>query len=248
MEASRETSHGLAEEGQHMKQGPEDWPLAVVFDLDGTLIDSATDIAHALNAALGLRGLPPFSVDEVKAMIGGGVPKLAERALIARGVSRLGLLPLAADFVQHYRANLTTHTTLYDGARELLDRFLSEGRRLGLCANKREDLVIETLNQLDLAKYFPAVVGERFGRPRKPDPAPLLAVLRELGVPPSSAVMVGDSAADAGCARAAKVASVIVSFGYGPAGAGAPAGDTSAACLKELPACFKRLQSQKQTA
>jgi phosphoglycolate phosphatase len=217
----------------------------VVFDLDGTLIDSAQDIAHALNAALSVRGLPPFSAGEVKAMIGGGVPKLVERALLARGVSRLGLLPLAADFVRYYRANLTTHTTLYDGARELLEQLLAEGRQLGLCTNKREELVIETLNQLDLAKYFSAVTGERFGRPRKPDPAPLLAVLAELGVPPESAVMVGDSAADAGCARAAGVASVMVSFGYGSGDAGAPGGDALAASLKDLPDCFRRLQRQK---
>jgi phosphoglycolate phosphatase len=229
-----------------MRQEPEDWPHAVVFDLDGTLIDSAPDIAHALNTALGMRGLPPFSVNEVKAMIGGGVPKLAERALLARGVSRLGLLPFAADFVQYYRANLTTHTTLYEGAREVLDQLLAEGRRLGLCTNKREDLVIETLNQLDLAKYFSAVTGERFGRPRKPDPAPLLAVLAELGVTPEDAVMVGDSAADAGCAQAAGVASVMVSFGYGTAGAEPAAGDLQAASLKDLPECFVRLQNQKQ--
>jgi phosphoglycolate phosphatase len=228
-----------------MRREPEEWPLAVVFDLDGTLIDSAQDIAHALNAALGMRGLTPFPVDEVKAMIGGGVPKLAERALRARGVSRLGLLPFAADFIQYYRANLTTYTTLYDGARELLEQFLAEGRRLGLCTNKREDLVIETLNQLDLAKYFSAVTGERFGRPRKPDPAPLLTVLAELRVPPEDAVMVGDSAADAGCAQAAGVTSVIVSFGYGSGGAGAPGGDLQAASLKDLPGCFRRLQSRK---
>jgi phosphoglycolate phosphatase len=227
-----------------MRREPEDWPHAVVFDLDGTLIDSAPDIAHALNAALGLRSLPAFSLDEVKAMIGGGVPKLAERALLARGVSRLGLLPLAADFVRYYRANLTTHTTLYDGARALLDGLQAEGRLLGLCTNKREELVIETLNQLDLAKYFPAVIGERFGRPRKPDPAPLRAVLAELRVSPENAVMVGDSAADSGCARAAGVASVMVSFGYGDAGPGG--GDLQAASLKDLPDCFKRLRSQRE--
>jgi phosphoglycolate phosphatase len=229
-----------------MKREPKDWPLAVVFDLDGTLIDSAPDIAHALNAALGLRGLPPFSLDEVKAMIGGGVPKLAERALLARGVSRLGLLPLAADFVQYYRANLTTHTTLYDGARELLDQLRAEARPLGLCTNKREELVIETLNQLDLAKYFSAVIGERFGRPRKPDPAPLRAVLAELRVSPENAVMVGDSAADAGCAQAAGVVSVMVSFGYGTGASGAAGGDLQAASFRDLPDCFERLRSQRR--
>jgi phosphoglycolate phosphatase len=229
-----------------MRQEPEAWPRAVVFDLDGTLIDSAQDIAHALNAALGLRGLTPFSVDEVKAMVGGGVPKLAERALRARGVSRLGLLTLASDFVQYYRANLTTHTTLYDGARELLDQLQAEGRLLGLCTNKREDLVIETLDQLDLTKYFLAVTGERFGRPKKPDAAPLLAVLAELRVPPEEAVMVGDSAADAGCARAAGVASIMVSFGYGTTGNCAHGGDALAASLRDLPECFRLLESQKR--
>jgi phosphoglycolate phosphatase len=166
--------------------------------------------------------------------------------LLARGVSRFGLLPLAADFLRYYQANLTTHTMLYDGARELLDQLLAQGLLLGLCTNKREELAIETLNQLDLAKYFSAVIGERSGGPRKPDPAPLLAVLAKLCVSPENAVMVGDSAADAGCARAAGVASVMVSFGYGSGDTGATGGDLRAASLRDLPDCFQRLRSQRQ--
>jgi phosphoglycolate phosphatase len=111
-------------------------------------------------------------LEQVKEMIGGGVPQLVERALNAHGVTATGLPPLAADFVQRYRENLTVYTTFYDGATELLERFRSEGRRLGLCTNKPHDLVVQTLNELDIAKYFLAVEGERTGHPRKPDPAP----------------------------------------------------------------------------
>jgi phosphoglycolate phosphatase len=231
-----------------MRREPEDWPLAVVFDLDGTLIDSAADIAHALNRALGMRNLPPFSVGQVKGMVGGGVPKLVERALLAHGVSDIELLPLAADFVQFYRQNLTVRTTLYEGAVELLERLKGEGRRLGLCTNKQHSLTVETLNQLGIAKYFAAVAGERAGSPRKPDPAPLLGVLAELGAPPQSAVMVGDSAADVGCARAAGVASVVVDFGYSQIAAAALHSDAVISSLKDLPQSFAALKAGKQVS
>ena len=147
-----------------MKREPRDWPLAVVFDLDGTLIDSAADLADALNYALGLRKLSPFPIAQVKEMIGGGIPKLVERALRANGVTEVELLPLAADFVEYYRKNLTTRTTLYEGAAELLDSLKGQGRRLGLCTNKQHALTVETIDQLGIAKYFSAVAG-RAGRP-----------------------------------------------------------------------------------
>jgi len=231
-----------------MRREPEDWPVAVVFDLDGTLIDSAADIVHALNRALGMRNLPPFSVDQAKKMIGGGVPKLVERALLAHGVPDVELLPLAADFVRCYRENLTTCTTLYEGAAELLERLKGEGPRLGICTNKQHDLTVETLNRLGIAKYFSAVVGERAGHPRKPDPAPLLGVLAALGAPPERAVMVGDSAADVGCAKAAGVASVVVSFGYSHGNAEALGSDAVIGCLKDLPQCLASLHAKRQAA
>ncbi len=231
-----------------MTREPDGWPQAVIFDLDGTLIDSAADIANALNQALGKRGLDGFPVERVKEMIGGGVPKLVERALLAHGVSRLGMLPLANDFIRFYRQNLTTHTTLYEGARELLERLAAEGRQLGLCTNKQHDLTLETLNQLDLAQYFSAVAGERFGRPRKPDPAPLRGLLATLGVQANNAVMVGDSAADVGCARAAGVPVVAVSFGYSKIDPNSLGSDAVISRLEDLPQCFEALQSGGSSA
>jgi phosphoglycolate phosphatase len=118
------------------------------------------------------------------------------------------------DFVTAYRANLTTRTTLFDGAREVLDRLSGENRLLGLCSNKQHELTVEILQQLDLARYFSAVIGEGIGFARKPDPEPLNAVLAKLGARPEDAVMVGDSAADVECARAAGVIPVAVTFGY----------------------------------
>ncbi len=228
-----------------MRREPRDWPDAVVFDLDGTLIDSAPDLAHALNYAIEKRGLPPFPLDEVKQMVGGGVPKLVERALLAHGVSRIGLAPVVADFIEFYGDNLTTRTPLYEGARELLEKLRSEGRPLGLCTNKRHDLTLKTLQVLDLAQYFSAVIGEREGAPRKPDPAPLRGVLAALDVSPARAVMVGDSAADVGCARAAGVASVVVSFGYSRIEPSKLGGDACIDRLADLHRCFKSLPASE---
>ena len=228
-----------------MKRDPKDWPLAVVFDLDGTLIDSAADLADALNYALGLRNLSPFPISQVKEMIGGGIPKLVDRALRAHGVSDVELLPLAADFVKYYRENLTARTTLYEGAAELLAALKGEGRRIGLCTNKQHELTIETIKQLGIANYFSAVAGEREGRPRKPDAAPLLGVLQALGAPPENAVMVGDSGADVECAKAAGVVPVVVSFGYSRVWAEDLGAAAVIARLSDLPRCLEGLRPLK---
>ncbi len=229
-----------------MKGEPQDWPKAVVFDLDGTLIDSAPDIAHALNRATEKRGIAPFPLDQVKEMIGGGVPKLVRRALVARGLSDDGLMPLVSDFIAFYRENLTTNTTIYEGGRELLEQLHGEGRRLGICTNKNHELTVEILEQLDLAKYFSAVAGEREGRPRKPDPGPLLEVIGTLGASPEEALMAGDSEADVGCARAANVPSVVVDFGYSRVAPEALGANAVISKLGDLPQCFSILKRERE--
>ncbi len=229
-----------------MKREPNNWPLAVVFDLDGTLIDSAHDLADALNYTLGVRGHKPFSVPQVKEMVGGGMVKLVERALHAHGVPDAELLPLAADFVNYYRENLVRRTTLYEGAAELLEKLRHEGRRLGLCTNKQHEFTLQIAGQLGIAKYFSAVTGEREGHARKPAPEPLLAVLHALGVSPEDAVMVGDSGADVECAKAAGAVAVVVRFGYSrisPEELGASAVIDR---LLDLPDCLASLRSVRQ--
>jgi phosphoglycolate phosphatase len=229
-----------------MKREPAHWPRAVVFDLDGTLIDSAGDLKDALNYALGLRGLPQFSMAEVKGMVGGGIAKLVGRALEAQGVPGEYLAPLAADFLKYYGKNLTVRTARYEGAVELLERFKSEGRLLGLCTNKKHEFTVTIAKELGIAKYFGAIVGEREGQPRKPDAAPLLNVLETLGVAPADAVMVGDSGADVECAKAAGVVAVIVRYGYAhsdPDGLGAAAAIDR---LSDLPGCLERLAAGRE--
>jgi phosphoglycolate phosphatase len=228
-----------------MNSRSRDWPQAIVFDLDGTLIDSAPDIAHALNAATGKRGLAPFPLDEVKAMIGGGVPQLVERALVARGFPRTELMQLVDDFLALYRENLTTRTLVYDGARELLQQLHGEGRRLGICTNKNHELTLAILDQLDLAQYFGAVFGEREGKARKPDAAPLLETLAELGASPKEALMAGDSEADVACARNANIPVVVVSFGYSKVAPEALGADAVISALADLPSRFPALNGQK---
>ena len=231
-----------------MKSEPLDWPKAVVFDLDGTLIDSAPDIAHALNRATEKRGIEPFPLNQVKEMIGGGVPQLIKRALTARGLPVEGVMPLVDDFIALYREELTTRTTVYDGGRELLEQLHGEGRRLGICTNKNHELTIEILQQLDLIKYFGSVLGEREGRARKPDPAPLLEVVAELGASPQDALMAGDSEADVACARAAGIPVLVVDFGYSRTAPEALGADAVISRLSELPQHFSSLKPQSRLA
>ena len=166
----------------------------------------------------------------------------------ARGLPDDGLMPLVEEFLALYRENLTTNTTVYEGGRELLEQLHSEGRRLGICTNKNHELTIEILQQLDLIKYFGSVLGEREDRPRKPDPAPLLEVIAELGVSPEDALMAGDSEADVACARAAKIPVLVVNFGYSRAAPEALGADVVISRLSELPQHFSSLKARSRLA
>jgi phosphoglycolate phosphatase len=191
------------------------WPRAVIFDLDGTLIDSAPDIASSLNEVLGRRGLPPFPLEQVKAMVGGGIPTLIRRALEAHGVEPHDTEPLVRDMITVYAGRATVLTVLYDGAEAELARLRAAGIRIAICTNKSQEITDIILRDLGIAHYFASVAGIRPGGPRKPDPAALHAVLDALGLRAADAVMIGDSRADAGAAKAAGMPVVLVSFGYG---------------------------------
>jgi len=195
-------------------RGPH-WPRAVVFDLDGTLIDSIGDIADALNATLATRGLPALPEDQIKQMVGAGVPELVRRGLSAHGVDADDIEPFVRELVARYSAQPVARTRLYDGGAELLADLAARGVKMAICTNKPQAITDLVLAELGIAAHFGAVVGTTPDLARKPDPAMLRAALDRLGVAAFDALMIGDSAADVGAARALGVPIIVLRSGYG---------------------------------
>ena len=191
-------------------------PHAIVWDLDGTLVDSAPDLASALNTVLDKRGFFTLSINEVRAMIGNGVPKLVERGFNAVGV-RLDakqLDELVAIFSSEYAACATERTRPYPQVVETLQAIHAMNIPMGVCTNKPEAFTRQILEGLGLATYFDCVVGGDTTSTRKPDPQPVLACLRGLVSEPASSLMIGDSVHDVHAAHAAGVTIGVVPWGY----------------------------------
>lgn len=189
---------------------------SAIFDLDGTLADSAPDIAAAFNAALVEAGHAAFSVPVVTAMVGEGARKLVERALIAHGVAAgaADVGRLHARFLAHYDAHPCVHTKLYPGARDALDALAADGWRLAVCTNKPEPLAVQVLDALGIAPLFGAIVGGRDGVPLKPAAAMVHLALAGLSGAGARAVFIGDSHADLAAARAARLPVILMAHGY----------------------------------
>jgi len=190
---------------------------AVLFDLDGTLLDTIGDIADALNAALEETGFAPRPLSTVRALVGQGAAVLIRRVLAADAVDAATEARLLERFFTHYGAlhaarslRAQPYPGVVDGLRALADR----GVAMAVVTNKRADLAVATLADAGLLGSFRRVVGGDTCPTRKPDPAPLLYALRELGVAPARALMVGDSANDVRAARAAGVPVLCVPYGY----------------------------------
>ncbi len=192
-------------------------PRALLFDLDGTLVDSVPDIARAANAALADVGRPQVSERNVRDWVGNGA-----RVLLARCIA--GDAGAAADpreverafgvFLERYGREICVDSRLYPGAEAALAAFAARGARLGCVTNKPKALAEALLAALGVAARFDVVVGGDSVAKPKPAPEPLLAALDALGVEPPAAVLVGDSVNDVAAARAAGVAVVCVSYGY----------------------------------
>jgi phosphoglycolate phosphatase len=189
---------------------------AVIFDLDGTLIDSAPDIHAAANMLLSERGLPPVSLAQVRGFIGEGVAKLVERALEAAGAPARGcdLDAAIARFRALYGAEPVRLTRPYDGVEAALGALSARGLLLGVCTNKPEAVSRAILAGLGLDRHLRAIVGGDTLAVMKPDPAPLLHTARLLGTGTAEALYVGDSGIDADAADAAGIAFALHSGGY----------------------------------
>lgn len=192
------------------------WPRAVLFDLDGTLIDSAPDIAAAVNELLARQDLGPLTLEDVTSMIGRGVEKLVERAFAAVGnpLSPAELRHQHMEMMEIYARHLTGATTLMPGAGQMLEQLQDEGIALGLVTNKPQRFIETILDFFRLSPLFGVAIGGDSGVAKKPAPDMLLAAMEELGTEPRNTVMVGDSPSDLEAARAAGVQVVLVRGGY----------------------------------
>lgn len=220
---------------------------AVVFDLDGTLVDSAPDLTRALNCLLDEIGRPALPLTAVLGMIGDGVAKLVERGLAATGGPPQ--VPSSAALVERFRAlyldRLADETRPYPGVCEALASLAKDGYALGVCTNKPMAATEALLAALDLSRWFVAVSGGD-GPQRKPDPAPLLALLERLGASPARSVMVGDGVNDVVAARAAGMTAVLVSYGYARVPAPELGADRIVDSLAELPGLLADWQAAPQ--
>jgi len=188
----------------------------IVFDLDGTLVDTAPDLVDTLNMLLVREGLPAVRYETARKLIGGGA-----RAMIARGLEAEGRLAaptdlerLVADFLAYYSEHLADRSQAFPGLIDALDALETEGFRFAVCTNKFEHLAIRLLEALKLSSRFAAICGpDTFGIP-KPDPEVLRKTIAAAGGDPLRAVMVGDSITDIRTAHAAAVPVIAVDFGY----------------------------------
>ncbi|MEZ5839446.1 MAG: phosphoglycolate phosphatase [Hyphomicrobiales bacterium] len=190
-------------------------PLAV-FDLDGTLIETAGDLMATLNHILAAEGLRTVALAEAREMIGDGAKAMLQKGFKANDTALDGerLERLFADFLTHYSANIANESFAFPGVVDLLDRLDAAGILAAVCTNKPEAMSKQLLAELGLAERFAIIAGpETFGA-RKPDPRHLTETIRAVGGAPESAVMIGDSRNDIDAARGAGVPVIVVDFGY----------------------------------
>jgi phosphoglycolate phosphatase len=188
--------------------------LTIVFDLDGTLVDTAPDLVAAANHVLGHVGLPPVDAQTLRPYIGHGARVMIERATAVAKLSEAEHERLLERFLDYYSANIAVDSRPFEGAVDALERFKAAGAKLAVCTNKREGMSRLLLDALDLSRFFSAIAGRDTLPNSKPHPGHLLGTIDLAGGDPSRAVMIGDSNVDIATAKAAGVPVIAVSFGY----------------------------------
>jgi phosphoglycolate phosphatase len=215
----------------------------VVFDLDGTLVDTAPDLINALNFVLDREGLPPVPLHSARHMIGAGSRKLIERGLEVEGraATPADVDRLTADFIDHYAAHIADASRPFEGLESALDDLSTRGYRFAVCTNKLEWLSKLLLDRLGLAFRFSAICGADTFGVSKPDPAILQQTVARAGGQLSAAIMVGDAGPDIGVARRASVPVIGVDFGYTEVPIADLKPDRVISHMRELPAAVEDL-------
>lgn len=215
-------------------------PSAIIWDLDGTLVESATDLATALNALLNEQGHLGHPVDCVRSMIGNGVGKLIERGFSAADapLTESECDALIPRFVEIYSECCTRNTALKPHARDVLLYFYNAGVPQGLCTNKLRVLTDQILIAIDVTGFFTSIVGGDSTPEKKPSALPLLTCLGRLGAAPEQSIMIGDSGTDVDAARAAGVPVILVADGYTSVPAGSLGADEVVGSLADIPSFF----------
>jgi phosphoglycolate phosphatase len=190
----------------------------VVFDLDGTLAETAGDLIGTLNVILAREGHAPLPLEQARDLLGAGARALIQRGFTVAGASLPPerLESLSQDFLAHYGDHLTDHSTLFPGVIGALDRLEAAGLRLAICTNKVEAHAVALLDALGIGHRFRTIVGKDTFAFSKPDPRHITLTVERAGGDPLRAVMVGDSKADVAAAKAAGIPVVGVTFGYTP--------------------------------
>lgn len=218
-------------------------PRAIVFDLDGTLVDSAPEIQLAINAAFKPLGVAPFDLPAVTSMIGGGA-----RAAIGRAAAMAGLNLSEAEtedalgrFYPVYGEGSSAGRGLYPGALDLLSHLRDQGIPLALCTNKAEPITDIALDALGIRGFFHTVIGARDDLPKKPDPTPLRAAFEPIVREAADVIMIGDTSADIGAAKAAGCRSIAISHGYSRVPIHELGADAMVDHLSEIPAAIAHI-------
>jgi phosphoglycolate phosphatase len=219
----------------------------IVFDLDGTLVDTAPDLINALNFVLDREGLPPVPLHAARNMIGAGARKLIERGLELedRAATADDITRLTSDFIDYYAAHIADASRPFEGLESALDDLASRGYRFAVCTNKLEWLSKLLLDQLGLSARFAAICGADTFGVSKPDPAILQQTIARAGGQLSAAIMVGDAGPDIGVARRAGIPVIGVEFGYTEVPIADLKPDRLIGHMRDLPAAVESLMLQR---
>jgi phosphoglycolate phosphatase len=222
----------------------------VVFDLDGTLVDTAPDLISALNFVLDREGLPPVPLKSARTLIGAGVRRLLERGLEVDGrhASVEDINRLTDDFIEYYAAHIADASRPFDGLESALDDLEGKGYRFAVCTNKLEWLSKQLLNRLGMSARFAAICGADTFGVAKPDPAILQQTVARAGGQLSTAIMVGDAGPDIGVARRAGIPVIGVEFGYTDVPIADLKPDRLIGHMRELPAAVEGLMLHRSSS